>query len=180
MTSHDKDEMRVSVIVALMMAGVLVLILLCAEAFSHPPGTILVSRNADERQNRTPGVWNHLAIITGDAVVESQQCEGVIKTPLAEYLARDYSKILALTPRDEAAGARAARRALALVGVPERRLSSLLVFHGLRRERLGLNCVTAAVEIPWAGEFLGARLIVLPDGFLRIAPRAFNPPEVVR
>lgn len=177
------DDDKIDWIVLAVMGTLILFILMIADCTraigAHPPGTILVSRNADERENTSPGYWNHLACVVSDThVVESQECQGVIKTPLCDYLARDYSKILALKPRDARAGARAARRAMALCGLPDRQLSSLFLVHGPRRQKLGLNCVTAAAEIPWAYENPRIRLLVFPDGIFRYG--TFQAPEVVR
>jgi hypothetical protein len=35
------------------------------------------------------------------------------------------------------------------------------------RQRLGVNCVTAAVEIPWGAEYPMTTRIVRPDGMFR-------------
>src|ERR1044072_7471373 len=104
-------------------------------------GTVLVSRNADERGNTSPGYWNHLASVSVCHVVEAQIGRGVIRTGFDEFEARGYSKILALEPRDEQVGGRAAAISATLVGLPFRQLSSLPgVDRPLVFEARGLNC----------------------------------------
>lgn len=119
-------------VIALMIAGACLAELL--------PGTVLVSRNADERQNTSPGYWNHLAMYVGnDTIVEAQVGRGVIRTPMSEYLARPYSRILAMEPRDPAVGQRAAAKAQTLVGLPFKKFASALPGDRLAEVR-GMNC----------------------------------------
>lgn len=189
MSIEPPDEFReiaVAVATAIVIAGaVFCALALVGEACGAElaPGTILVSRNANEADNTSPGFWNHLAIVAGaNEVIESQAGQGVIRTPLAVYMARPYRPILALKPLDCQAGQRAAARADELVGLPHRALSSLFVFNGQPRRKIGVNCVTAALEIPYAGEALGVRLTIKPDGVLRtpFARRLFSEPVTIR
>lgn len=107
---------------------------------SYPLGTVLISRNNDERLNTSPGYFNHLAVYVGNGiVVESQEGQGVIETSLRDYKRRDYSWA-AIYPKDREVGALAAEKALKLVGVPHRRISSL--FRRPRKAQWGMNCVS--------------------------------------
>ena len=108
-----------------------------------PLGTVLVSRNKDEKDNTSPGYWNHLAVYVGDGcVVESQAKTGVVKTTLAEYRKRDYNWF-PLFPRDAKVGERAAKKAIKLIGTPYHQRSSI------RRHipKKGANCVSVVKEI---------------------------------
>ena len=83
---------------------------------SYPIGSVLASRNADERENDSPGYWNHLAIVVSDTeVVESQPEQGVVRVTLSDYLNRGY-KIAALQPRHLEVGKKAAEYAESFVG----------------------------------------------------------------
>jgi uncharacterized protein YycO len=105
-----------------------------------PAGTVLVSRNKDEDQNTSPGFENHLALYIGNGIiVESQADVGVIQTPFEVYKARAYDWF-PMFPVDLNVGQRAADRAKTLVGIPYRRLSSLMPEE--RIEERGLNCVS--------------------------------------
>jgi len=145
----------------------------CAEptpaAAEYPLGTVLFSRNADERLNSTPGYWNHTAIYVGGGwVVESQDGPGVILTPLAEYEARPYQRFqpgqnhVAAFPRNTVVGMRAAATARCYVGTPYLRGSSLplvprAVPWALGRPWYGMNCITvvsasySSAGWPWPG-----------------------------
>ena len=155
-------------------------LLLVSVAIAYPPGTIMVSRNSDERQNTSPGYFNHTAIVVSDTeIVESQEGQGIIRMPLAAYLARQYSRILAFKPRDTVAGLRAAKRAEQLVGRQYGNASSLLLGRGILAQRA--NCITAAVEISWGPEHRACRWIVKPDGMFRPrVKRPFLEPETIR
>ncbi len=59
------------------------------------PGDMLATRWGDEKRNRTPGFWNHLAVVgtDGRSVVEAQRLvDGAISTPINDFLAR-YSEV---------------------------------------------------------------------------------------
>ena len=154
------------------------------------PGTVLATRNRDPRLNTSPGgqILNHLAIVVNDhQVIESQagivehgQGRGVIRTELADFMARDYDRILALEPIDPAVGARAAAIAETLVGLPFARLSSL---PGVDRpfifERRGMNC-DSVIRYSYrqaSGERL--RTLRIPNRALE-HPELFKPAVVVR
>lgn len=158
------------------LAAILVALVLAAGARGQdfPVGTVLVSRNADESQNQSPGYRNHLAIVVGEGrLVESQDEVGVIATPVADYVARPYSRIVALRPRDAECGAKAAQRAERLVGLPYGRFSSLWPIHGKLRKRLGLNCVSV-IEIAYRRGSINR-----PDRLFAFS-RTFQPAETVR
>jgi cell wall-associated NlpC family hydrolase len=105
-----------------------------------PAGTVLVSKNRDESQNKSPGDQNHLAIYVGNGeIIEAQADAGVIRTPFSVYNARDYIWFPEF-PIDGTVGAKAAAKAKTLVGLPYRELSSLMrVEHDPSK---GLNCVS--------------------------------------
>jgi hypothetical protein len=153
-----------------------------------PPGTVLLSRNRCERENTSPGHWNHTAIVVNATEIVETQAEpvergqvGVIRTQLSDYLARDYEPIMAYQPRDLAAGQRAAMRAENLVGLPNRNASSIFRRFPAWRQEKGLSCVTSAVEIPWGPENRAVRGIVVPDGMQRPrVNRSFLPPVRIR
>ena len=139
----------------------------------YTAGTVLVSRNADERENTSPGYWNHTAVYIGNQqIVESQAGQGVILTSVDEFLSRQYSRIIALAPRDALAGEQAAQRAQRLVGLRHAPGSSFFPFQGPLRQRMGLNCVSI-VEISWQARFN------IPDQAFRFR-RVFLPAETVR
>jgi hypothetical protein len=105
-----------------------------------PAGTVLVSRNKIESENKSPGYWNHLYLYIGDSEgVESQEGQGVIKTSLKTYLSRDY-EWFPVFPEDEAIGRIAAAEAPNLLGLPYSAFSSMLRVD--RNEEKGLNCVS--------------------------------------
>ena len=119
------------------------------------PGTVLCSRWNDESQNTTLGHWNHLAIyVGGNEVVEAQPDKGVIKVPLAEYLARQM-QVKRFAPRTAAIGAVAADRAKSFVGQEYGYLTSVGPFWMFGRK----NCVAVVEQAyrPMTGPVLGIR-----------------------
>lgn len=87
-------------------------------------GDLLATRNADPRDNETPGYWNHLAIFVGtDQVVESQARRGTIRTALAEFVGR-YPELIVLRFCD-GDGEKMAEAARSQVGAPYWRLASV-------------------------------------------------------
>lgn len=56
------------------------------------PGDIFVTRNQDERLNRTPGYWNHVAIYTDNGIIEGQSYpwKSVICSEITEFQNRYY------------------------------------------------------------------------------------------
>lgn len=140
-------------LVVLVLAAVGALLWGCARPKARPRpdlpvGTIFVTRNLDETLNTSPGYWNHLAIYVGDdRIVESQEQGGVIETHLDQYFARAYASPVLQVPRDPTVGEKAANKAKTLVGLPYRKLSSMLRVD--RREKSGVNCVSV-VRISYA------------------------------
>ena len=109
------------------------------------PGTVLISRNNDESLNTSPGHWNHCAIyVGGGRIVHSLRDEGVVETVYGEWLAYDCTWI-SLIPIE--GGELAAVKAVSLIGLPYRTLSS--VFLRARNLSRGINCVDAAVRVPY-------------------------------
>lgn len=152
------------------------------EACGLPLGSVLVSRNLDEKQNHGYGHWNHLAIVVSSTeLVEAQADRGVIRTPLAEYLTRPYAPPLALLPCDRAAGIRAARKAESYVGLPYSKLGSVLRMKARqlqRGERPAVNCVVPVKAAYWS-EDVRVRRLKIPDGALKLeglfdAPRPLS------
>lgn len=129
-----------------------------------PAGTILVSRNKDDSQNKTPGYQNHLAMYLGKGViVESQEKIGVVQVSFEEYKKRPYDWF-PFFPLQEQIGQRAADKAKTLIGIPYRKLSSL--FPEELIEERGLNCVSV-IRVSYAYA-LGHPLpdLKLPDDIL--------------
>jgi hypothetical protein len=129
----------------------------CVAKAELPAGTVLVSRNANEAENETPGHWNHLAIIVSPTeLIESQEGKGVIRTPLAEYLSRPYAQpIQALLPCDRAVGERAATTAATFVGQPYSKLGSILrgpARRMSRGEKIAANCVVPIKAAYWQAD----------------------------
>ena len=132
----------------------------CAEPvadYQYRPGTLLVSRNIDERLNaRTPGWANHLATYIGNGwIIESQVGVGVIKTSVADYSQRQYQWFapgqnhIPLGPCNEEFGKRVAAIALSHIGRPYRPYSSLapriivpIIPWAFGQPWYGANCVT--------------------------------------
>lgn len=144
---------------------------------AQPPiGTVLVSRNIDERENTSPGsYWNHTAVYVGnDFIVEAQPGRGVIYTTWNEYQARPYSRVIIFRPWSEYAGQLAAHRAQLMVGQRYAPYASAWPFNGPIRQRLGSNCVSC-VEIAYCLPDINT-----PDGMFRVQPRMFLPPEKLR
>lgn len=171
------------------------IVLLCLSAFCRaavptqselvlmnavPTGTVFISRNADERENTSPGFWNHLAIKNGDHIVEAQQGRGVIRTSFVDFLTRDYSQILAQEPNNLQEGFVAGSTAESLVGLKFRLTSSIpgRDWPLLMRVR-GVNCdsVIRYSERKATGERL--RTLRIPDRALQ-HPEIFRPPIRVR
>ena len=103
------------------------------------PGDILLTRNAGgERENRSPGWFNHAAMYVGDGiVVEAQMGQGVIKSEVGEFLERyPIIRVRRLVKGAE----QAAEEAKQMVGLSYRRLSSM--FLRQRRDERGVNCVS--------------------------------------
>ena len=112
------------------------------------PGDLFLTRNAgdEEKNNPTPGHWNHCAIYAGGPqVVEAQADPGkVIISELDEFLGRyPEIQVMRLVGQNPGSGTAVASASLRLVG----RTYSALVsrFKRLKRgERKGENCVTVA------------------------------------
>ena len=108
------------------------------------PGDFLLTINANESENVTPGYWNHCAVFAGeDRVIEAQRDPGhVIVSYLPEFWKR-YPKILILrlkSPGSPALADRMVQSANSLIGKDYRALVSR--FRRLNRgERRGVNCV---------------------------------------
>ena len=114
-------------------------------------GDILATRNANERDNASPGYWNHLGVYVGhDLMVEGQRVPGrVICSDLREFIAR-YPEIMVLRLRD-GDGRAIADEARRHVGTPFWGLASLP--RRLRRTERGNNCVSVvrrSVAVPSA------------------------------
>jgi uncharacterized protein YycO len=110
-------------------------------------GTVLISRNNDESLNTSPGHWNHCAIyVGGGRIIHSLRDQGVVETVYGEWLAYDCTWV-SLIPIDVSVGYKAAFKATQLVGLPYRMLSS--VFLRARNLNRGINCVDAAVRVPY-------------------------------
>ncbi len=107
--------------------------------FKLKPGDILLTRNADESLNTSPGFWNHTAIaVNASEVVEAMEGKGVIRTPLSSFLDR-YAQIVLMRYAGKYDD-RAAKFAEQSVGQPYRYISSIFLF--LRRQQRGENCVS--------------------------------------
>jgi hypothetical protein len=133
-----------------------------------PVGAVFVSRNWDERDNNSPGFWNHLCVYVGNgSVVESQDYSGVHEISFAEYRARPQH-VMVIFPRTPELGQAAAARARSLLGLPYFRFSSVVLFP--RPLERGLNCVTV-VEASY-----GVRLRVPDDIFRTNGVFATSPP----
>lgn len=151
-----------------------------------PPGTVLCSRNRSEEENTSPGYWNHLAIVVSDGVVEAQQGivehgqgEGVIKTSIEDYMARDYSRIRAYLPLNVEHGQCAAMRAERLIGLPHAAAASLKPMQGAAAFRCGHNCVSV-IKTAWIFADRLLRTLVKPDGMSRFVGRIAKKPVVIR
>lgn len=145
-----------------------------------PDGTVLVSRNRLEKENTSPGFWNHLAIKHGDHIVEAQKGPGVIRTSFDTFLGRDYSRILALEPVNLEAGRRAAEVSESLVGLKFNLISSL---PGKDRPLLmrvrGVNCDSVIRYSERQATGLKLRTLRVPDKALQ-HPELFRSPIVLR
>ena len=115
-------------------------------------GDILLTRNAGgEKENPSPGWYNHAAIVTEDGVVEAQahvkdgQWTDDTTAPGAVIVAEPnefwdrYPIILVRRLLDEAVARRAADRAETSIDTHYRMISSW--FRRLRPDGRGLNCV---------------------------------------
>lgn len=176
MQYRTKDTKPPYSVVRMVLICVVVFFLSCVaiRCWGYEPGSVLVSRNADERENTSPGFWNHLAVqVDTTHLVESQEGRGVIRTPLSEFLARPYSQVVVLRPLNASEGTEAAARAERLVGLPHAPLSSLFPFNGPLRQKLGLNCVSV-VEIAWKRSSINR-----PDRVFEVEGK-FHPAETVR
>lgn len=108
-----------------------------------PLGTVFVCRNLDESLNTSPGYWNHLAIlVNADTVVESQQSQGVIETPLSAFYQRGYN-LGVIFPRSKEMGEMAAKFAKQEVGRPYGKISSIGPFWRFGRR----NCVSVIERV---------------------------------
>jgi uncharacterized protein YycO len=108
------------------------------------PGDIFVTRNKDEAENQSPGYWNHVALYTNQGVIEGQSppWNSVICSELNEFKNRYYKWNVYRFNED--VGAKAAAKALSLVGKPYQWMNSFwynisLGWHFGRK----FNCVSA-------------------------------------
>ena len=116
---------------------------ICAAVIGINPGDFILTRNAgDERNNPSPGWWNHSAVYIGDGkIVEAIIGKGVILSNLKDlWDKKPY--VLVLRPKDNStdkarAVSEAARR---LVGQSYKKQSSIWFF--LFEFGEGNNCVT--------------------------------------
>ena len=112
-------------------------------------GDIFITRNegGDFRINRTPGYWNHAAILTVGGIVEAQQrpWRTVLSANVDEFINR-YPKIVVYRWKnhmtcslcgEECVGEKASKLAKTLVGQSYSRLAS--IFFG---RKSGENCVS--------------------------------------
>lgn len=166
MTVDERKEMKgafIVALVALVVAACAVTFMPACKGAEMPPGTVLVSRWLDESLNTTPGVENHLAMYVGSGeVVEAQADRGVIKTPLAEYLARKQ-RVTKLLPRTAEIGKAAAERAKSFVGKAYGKLASIDPLWRFGRH----NCVSVVEQAyrPETGFVWGIRR---PDDVYRL------------
>ena len=172
-----------------MYRAILLLLLLCSATKAQtvfdlaalPDGTVLQSRNADERLNTSPGFWNHLAIVSNGHIVEAQEGQGVIQTSFQTYLARPYSRIRAFTPVSLEEGERIADTSETLNGKPFRLLSSLPGKDRPRAMDRGMNC-DSVVRFS-ARQATGKRLrrMRIPDRMsIMVSRGVVNPPITLR
>jgi hypothetical protein len=145
--------------------SLLALVLLLSAAVCQAeltPGCVLLSRNRDEQLNTSIGHINHLSIVaTNGDIIEAQEGQGVIRTPLEDFLKRDYEPVQVMRPCDAAVGEKAAKRAEQLVGLKFRKFSSVF-----RRQRRGTNCVGVIKHAYFAEPRV--RSIKIPDHVLRL------------
>ena len=109
------------------------------------PGDILVTRNEgdDRHENKTPGYWNHCAIVGNcGRIVESQAGQGVITCEFHAFVSR-YPYIRVYRPPAAYREAMAIRAAQ-LVGLDYWGISS--IFRHPRDEDRGMNCVSVVRE----------------------------------
>jgi len=107
---------------------------------------VLITRNAKEEDNGSPGYWNHLAIYTPLGVIEAQMppWNSIICTPLNEFFDR-YPKLKVFRLKNidgyqfTNEKDKVAKSAVGMIGKPYKWLASL--FPRLKRNR-GDNCVT--------------------------------------
>jgi len=103
-------------------------------------GDILITRNADEKDNQSPGYWNHVSIfVGGDNIVEAQSAPwSTIKLSEVDEFFNRYPKIQIYRWKDDdTVGEKAATYARTMLGKEYKWLASL--FYMFRR---GENCVT--------------------------------------
>jgi hypothetical protein len=140
-----------------------------------PPGAVLRSRNNDESKNTSPGYWNHLTLSIGDGwLVESQEGQGVIKTSLNVYLARDYTWEI-FYPVSEIAGIRAAAEGRTFIGLPYRKVAGILHYPVFQRR--GMNCVIVvrgAYRHAYNRDF---PKLIIPDHLSLLVPRVLTQKE---
>jgi hypothetical protein len=150
------------------------------------PGTLLISRNADERLNTSPGYWNHWAFWAGDLdgdgdadVLESQEGLGVIRTDYSVFLSRPYSRIIAREPTNLEFGVRYIQVADSKVGLPHRTFASIRGRDTERSLRKGVSCITL-VRYP-VREVGGVRIrrARIPDRHTLLAKKGLFGPEIV-
>jgi len=106
------------------------------------PGDVLITRNAREEDNNSPGYWNHASIYVGNGeVIEAQDVpyERVICSEWDEFYNR-YPKIVILRHLKVGVGDKAAKHARKFLGVPYRAIAS--IFRRLRKISRGENCVS--------------------------------------
>jgi uncharacterized protein YycO len=128
----------------LQVKAIVLVLALCsaASAADMLPGTVLCSRWNDESQNTSIGHENHLALYEGNGqVIEAQEGRGVIRTPLAEYLARPQS-VKRFRPVTPEIGAAAVARTQKFVGQPYGPLASVDPFWRFGRH----NCVSVVEQ----------------------------------
>jgi hypothetical protein len=96
------------------------------DSWTAEHGDILISRNYKERDNRTPGYWNHAAIIYGPEgtgeirIIEAQPKPGQVILSDWSLFYHRYSFILLLRHHSNAVRICMAGQAFALVGAPYR------------------------------------------------------------
>jgi len=122
-------------------------------------GDVFLTRN--EKDNQSPGYWNHTAIYYNDKVIEAQDTpyNKVILSDWEEFYNR-YPEIIRLRYKDEELANEAAKTARKSVGLTYRRIASLFVF--LRKSKRGENCVSV-VRKAWKKVLNKDMLWHIPD-----------------
>jgi len=107
-------------------------------------GDILITRNANEEDNSSPGYWNHVAIYTRfDVVVEAQVGPAaVIQAEWPEFWNRYPEMRIMRMEMDGATREKLARAAQELVGTTYSRFASLHRAFRRGSRRRGENCVS--------------------------------------